>query len=120
MTEEKVFFDENGVKVTNARFVTYAKTHAISGITSVSSFTIYPSKKGPIIVAVLGLIGLAVKWWIGIILIGAAIAWFMSLKNEYQVVLSSASGNEDALTDKDEDFIKRVVDAVNESIIYRG
>ncbi|HAQ66141.1 MAG TPA: QacE [Bacteroidales bacterium] len=120
MAEEKVFLDERGVKVTNARFVTYSKTHALSGITSVSTFTVSPSKKGPIIVAVLGLIALAIKWWLGIILIAAGVGWFLSLKDEYQVVLSSSSGNEDALTDRDSAFIGRVVDALNEAIIHRG
>lgn len=120
MAEEKIFLDERGVKVTNARFVTYAKTHALSGITSVSTFTVSPSKKGPIVVAVIGLIAFAFSWIVALVLIAAGVAWFLSLKDEYQVVLSSASGNEDALTDKDQAFISRVVDALNEAIIHRG
>ncbi len=120
MAEEKIFLDEKGVKVTNARFVTFAKTHTLAGITSVSSFVVPPKRKGPIVVAALGLISLIFAWYVGIILIALAVAWWISQKNIYQVVLSSASGSEDALSDRDSEFIGRVVNALNEAIIHRG
>lgn len=121
MAEEKIFLDESGVKVTNARFVTMGKTHSMGGITSVSSYKIEPSKKYPLIVAALGVILLLFKLWVfGAILLVAGIAWFLSLKPEFSVILQSASGSEDALTDKNEEFIHRVVDALNEAIVHRG
>ncbi|PKP15352.1 MAG: QacE, partial [Bacteroidetes bacterium HGW-Bacteroidetes-22] len=45
MAEEKIFLEEGGIKVTNARFITHGKTHSMGGITSVSSYKIEPSKK---------------------------------------------------------------------------
>jgi hypothetical protein len=120
MAEEKIFLDEKGVKVTNARFVTFAKTHALAGITSVSSYVIPPKRKGPIVVAILGVILFFVKWYLGIVFIALGVAWWISQKRIYQVVLSSASGSEDALSDPDSEFINRVVNALNEAIIHRG
>jgi hypothetical protein len=120
MAEEKIFLDERGVKVTNARFITFGKTHSMSGVTAVSSYIINPNRKGPIIVAILGLLAFFIGWLYAIIIIGLAVAWWFMQKHKYTVVLSSASGNEDALTDLDQNFIFRVVDALNESIVYRG
>lgn len=119
MAEEKVFFDERGVKVTNARFVTTGKTHSIAGVTAVSSYIISPNRKPPIILAVVGLI-ITIFHWAGLILVAGAAAWWFIQKKQYSVVLSSASGNQDALTDPDQDFIARVVEALNEAIIHRG
>jgi hypothetical protein len=119
MAEEKVFFDEQGVKVTNARFVTFGKTHSMSGVTAVSSYINKPNRKQPIILAVVGII-IVIFHWSGAIFIAGAIAWWFIQKNTYSVVLSSASGNEDALTDKNEDFIQRAVTALNDAIVFRG
>jgi hypothetical protein len=52
--------------------------------------------------------------------IAAAVAWFLLQKTNYQVMLSSASGNQDALTSTDETFIDRVVQALNDAIVFRG
>lgn len=118
--EENSFFDEGGVTVTNARFIVSAQTYAMSGITSVKSIKESPSIKGPIILCILGLF-LFKEVPIGaIILVAIAIAWFILNKPKYSVVLSSASGEAEALTSKDSDFISRIVNAINEAIISRG
>ena len=119
MAEEKVFFDERGIKVTNARFVTLGKTHSMSGVTAVSSYINKPNRKPPIILAVVGII-IVIFHWSGALLIAGAVAWWVLQKSTYSVVLSSASGNQDALTDKDADFIQRAVSALNDAIVFRG
>ncbi|MBK7212103.1 MAG: QacE [Bacteroidales bacterium] len=119
MAEEKVFLDEKGVKVTSARFITFGKTHSMSGVTAVSSYIIKPNRKQPIILAVIGLI-ITIFHWSGLILVAGAVAFWIMQKNKYTVSLSSASGSEDALTDLDKDFILRVVDALNDAIVHRG
>jgi hypothetical protein len=120
MAEEKIFLDEKGVKVTSARFITFGKTHSMSGVTAVSSFVINPNRKGPIILAVVGLLAFFIGWIYAIIIIGLAAAWWFTQKKKYVVSLSSASGSEDALTNLDQNFIFRVVDALNEAIVHRG
>jgi len=119
MAEEKVFLDEKGVKVTNARFITFGKTHSMAGVTAVSSYIIKPNRKRPLIVALVGVI-IAIFHWSGFIFIAGAVAYWFLQKNNYTLTLSSASGSDDALTDPDKDFILRVVDAVNEAIVFRG
>ncbi|MDX9942873.1 MAG: DUF6232 family protein [Bacteroidales bacterium] len=120
MAEEKVFFEDRGVKVTNSRFITYGKTHSLSGITAVSSQYISPSRKWPIILGVIGLALFAWKWFLALIVIALAVGWWMSQKTIYQVVLASSSGENDALSDKDQDFINKVVEALNDAIVFRG
>lgn len=121
--EENTFLSENGVTVTNARFVVPAQTYAMSGITSVKSFSQAPSRKGPIILIIIGLLTMAAGKGaivVGLLLIGGGIAWWVSQKTDYQVLLSSSSGEAKALSSNDGDWISRVVNALNEAIIHRG
>lgn len=120
MAAETVFLEESGVKVTNARFVVFGKTHALSGITSVSSYKISPSRKGPIVLILLGILSAAMIKGYAIIFIALGIVWWIMQKNTYKVHMESASGSFDALDSKDEDFIDRVVNALNDAIIHRG
>lgn len=118
--EEKVFLDEKGVKVTNARFVTFGRTQALSGITSVSTLEKKPSRLFPIILIIVGALLIAGSPLFGIILMALGILWLYLQKKTYIVQLESASGVSDALESKDSDFIFRVVDALNAAIVARG
>ena len=114
--EEKTFFNEGGVSVSNARFIASGQTYAMSGVTSVKSFREDPSRKGPIIMAVIGVLALAgggTATVVGLLLIaGAAAMWFLQ-KPIFHVLLSTASGESKAHSDKNGDFINKVVTALN-------
>jgi hypothetical protein len=121
--EEKTFFSGGDVSVTNARFMAKGQTYAMSGVTSVKSFQQNPSRKGPIILGILGLLIMAVGGTgllVGLVVIGAAVAWWFSQKPEFSVLLSSASGEVKALASQDGDFISKVVGALNDAIVHRG
>lgn len=118
--EEQVFFDERGVKVTNARFITFGKTQTLAGITSVSSFIEKPKRTLPIVLGIIGLICFSFSYILAIILIIAAVAIWVIQKPEYIVRLESASGSVDALKDKDSGFIDKVINALNDAIVHRG
>jgi len=120
MAEETVFFEEGDVKVTNARFLTYGKTHSMNGITSVSKFRFPPNRKGPIILAIVGLLAFIFKWYIAVIILALAAVWWFTQKTYYSVQLSSASGDADALRSANEEYIDRVVTALNDAIVHRG
>jgi hypothetical protein len=120
MSDEKVFFEDRDVTVTSSRFLTFGKTQALSGITSVSSYVQKPNRKLPIILAIVGLICFYFSWIIAVLVIAAAAVWMYFQKTYYTIQLESASGTTDALTDTDNDFIFKVVDAINEAIVYRG
>src|SRR5262249_23571837 len=98
---EKKFFEDQRVLVTNARCVMEGKTFAMNGITSVAAYTQVPSRKGPIILIIIGVIGLlgslssrdATAGIVGSVLaIALGILWYKSIKDIYHVVIHSASG----------------------------
>lgn len=121
---EKTFFNADGISVTNARVVIGGQTYAMSGITSVRSIEEKPSRKGPIILGIIGAIcllpGEAAAIVFGLILIGLAVLWFIMTKPTYHVGLVSASGESKALSSKDAAYISKIVTAINEAIIARG
>jgi len=99
------------------------KTYAMSGVTSVKSWEKTPSRKGPIILIVIGVLLLAAgkSAIIGAVLfIGGGIAWWVSQKSEFSVMLTSASGEMQAYTSKDGAFVSKIVNAVNDAIVHRG
>jgi proline racemase len=121
--EEKSFFTQGGVSVTNARFIAHGQTYAMSGVTSVKQFRQDPSRKGPIILGVIGLLAMAgggKAVFVALLLLAGAVAWWLSQKPEFSVLLSSASGEAKALTSRDGKFISDVVNALNDAIVHRG
>lgn len=119
MAEEKVFFDQNGIKVTSARFICGGKTHSMAGVTAVEARVIPINRKPPIIIAVIGIV-VAIFHWFGFVVIAAALVWLFLQKKDYVVYLSSASGGSDAFINKDESFVDNIVSAVNDAIVHRG
>ncbi|NWD27067.1 MULTISPECIES: DUF6232 family protein [Pseudomonas] len=121
--QEKVFFDERAVKVTNTRFILPGqKTFAMSGVTAVKTSQIDPNRLLPLILLVVGLI-VGYNKGVNLISIGLVLAggaWLYLQKSTYFIVLSTSSGEQQALQDKDLSWISKVVAALNEAIIYRG
>ena len=121
--EEKTFFSAGGVSISNSRFIAAGQTYAMSGITSVKSFRQDPSRKGPVILGVAGVLAMTPggqSLVIGLLLTVAAVFWWRALKPEFSVLLSSASGEAKALASKDGDFISSVITALNDAIVHRG
>jgi uncharacterized membrane protein len=120
--EEKTFFDTGNVRVTNARFIVDGQTYAMNGVTSVKQAARHPSRVGPTLWALIGLLlvvtGAAVV--LGLILLVVALLWGFGQKPVWIVVLSSSSGEAQALTSQDRDYIDGVISALNESIVHRG
>ncbi len=119
---EKVYFEEGGVTVTKARFIVPAQTYAMSGITSVKAAVNQPWK-GPAILVILGLImmsfGEGGSIVMGLLFMAGAILWFIKGKKNI-VILSSSSGEAEALSSHSSDFIGRIIAALNEAIVERG
>ena len=122
--DEQVFFDQDGVSVSNARFIVNGQTYAMSAVTSVKQTVKEPSRVGVVIVAVVGLliclIGNAAAIVIGLFTFALAIFVGATQKSEYIVVLSTSSGESQALTSDDSSYVESVVSALNQSIIHRG
>ncbi len=163
--QEQIFLQENGVTVSQIRFVTPIQTFAMQGITSVARNVSYPSKKsavgsmvfGAIVALIAAIILLSgsivsgvVGLLIGLVVLGMGIARFRALmKPDYQVVLNASTtasasttggggliggslavgaattrGSSQnfviALSSKDEEFVRRVIGALNEALVARG
>jgi hypothetical protein len=124
LKREETLLEAGGVTVSTARFIVPGQTYAMSGVTSVKSLIDKPSKKGPIILIIIGLLmlfaGSAGPVILGLVIAGLGVAWLISQKPTYIVVLSSASGETKALTSKDGAFVATVIEAVNRAIVARG
>jgi len=123
--EETEFYRKDHVTITNARFIVGSTTYAMNGVTSVKRGQTDPSKAGPVILAIIGIImvfAAATLMFkaIGVALVIAAIAWFKSIKPEYRVFLNSSSGESQALSSTNKAYIDDVITSLNNAIISRG
>lgn len=124
--DEKTFFEQGIVRVTSSRFIVGSQTYTMNGVTSVKSSEIPPSRTGPIVVILVGLLILAAAEGIvkvlGVAIIALGIWLFTQQRTTKAVVLSSASGEVQALSDQMDASvdIPGVVHALNEAIVHRG
>ena len=147
--EEKIFFQQNNVLVSQTRLVIGDKTYVLRNISSVSTASNCSIKKPSktfykILVGIASIllfqkiitIGLylevnkevpfsdyvKVVLYIGLIIF--SIYTMSKLKTQYFysyfVRISSNSGTSDVLNSPDKSYIQKVVDALNQAIIYNG
>jgi hypothetical protein len=130
---EKVFYESQNVKVTNVRFITNKQTYVMRNVSSVKS----TRTKGPRIGAGVFL-GLVTCLWAmgfydafnghsdsGMLIFGMVTAIFASVsisffiqKYDFNVVLTTNSGEAPALTSPDEALISAVITALNEALVH--
>lgn len=118
--EEKTFFSQGDVRVTNARFIVSGQTYAMNGVTSVKQGVNEPSRGGPLLLGIVGLIMLFAIAPLGIILLIFTIVWWVKQKPEWIVILHSSSGEARALVSEDKGYIDSVIAALNDAIVHRG
>ena len=118
--EEKNILSENGVTVTNTRFIVPAQTYAMAGITSVKNFEEPPKRMYPIGCGIVGLLFLAGVPVLGVGLIVLAVFWWIYQKTKYHVLLTTAGGEVKALSSQNGPFISKVIQALNDAIVARG
>ena len=147
--EEKIFFQQNNVLVSQSRLVIGDKTYVLRNISSVATASNCSIKKPSktfykILVGIASIllfqkiitIGLylevnkevpfsdyvKVVLYIGLIIF--SIYTMSKLKTQYFysyfVRISSNSGTSDVLNSPDKSYIQKVVDALNQAIIYNG
>jgi hypothetical protein len=127
VVEEKTFFKERGVVITNARFIVPTQMFAVSGITSVKMFRQEPRRGWAIFLTVIGALvvlggisnGSGVTL-VGLLMAGIGVAILATQKTRYHVLLKTASGEAKAVESTDMPFIERVVDGLSRSIVHRG
>ena len=118
--DEKVFFEYDGVKVTNARFVVDGQTYAMSNITSVSPHEKKPSRVGPIIFIAAGVLLALQAPPLGLIFGLPGVIWWFFQKSGFHILLRTAGGETSALKSNQRDYVEKVVAALNNAIVHRG
>jgi hypothetical protein len=116
---EEIFYQDRGIIVTNARFVTTQKTYALRNISSVHAAMVPPNRTYPILVCLLGLLlcsGNSDIVVLGILFLVLGIVWLFLQKTDYSVAITSNAGEHKSIISQDRQFIESVVDAINEAI----
>lgn len=117
---EKTFFDYDGVRVTNTRFIVDGQTYAMSNITSVTAEVQTPNRIIPALLIVAG-VGIALTGYYAALLLSiAGIMWLKFQKTVYHVTLHTAGIETSALQTYQKEYLQRVVRALNDAIVYRG
>jgi hypothetical protein len=123
------FYCENGVRVTSTRLLVGSTTYAMANITSVRTSVAQPSRKGPLLVILVGLVllliaanshAMAGMAFVSALIIAGGIFWWTSQKAIYAVRIASSSGESSPITSVNEERIDRIVQAINEAIVHRG
>ncbi|MCC5883800.1 MAG: hypothetical protein JJU25_14360 [Halomonas sp.] len=121
--EEKVFFNQGNVSVSNSRFIVDGQTYAMSNVTSVKSGFIPPDRGAAKIIALIGLGCLFGSGWVfvaGIAALVIAVLVWIGNKEKYSVILNTSSGENQALVSEDESYITKIISSLNEAIVSRG
>lgn len=121
---ETTFFDQDGVTVTNARFVVQGTTYPIGAITSVRA---QESKSYPLTALLLIVIGFGFMLGgdtrfalIGPIAIGLGVFWIVKKAKTYSVLLRTASGESPVLQSPNRERVLAIVEQLNRAIVQRG
>ena len=130
MAEEQIYSD-SVVSITTARVIVSGTTYALRNITSVKT-TKTPAKQGcAIMFLLLGILlligsvgafssgagtGMTVLLVAGCI-VAIAIVWIRACRPTYHVVIASASGEVQALSSQERDYVDKIVGSINDAIV---
>lgn len=130
MADEKVYFEENSVKVTNSRLLIGEQTFAMDEIRAVSTY--WARKNRPIAFILIGVgAGLTgtgrglssfLQIVINILTVGSIIAGIVILvrfSTIYGLTLSTESGENSISFSSNKKFIEKIKEAINQSIAER-
>ena len=128
MNEERVFFQETEITVTNARFVVGSQTFAMRNITSVRAEKVEAKLEHPgylmlvgVVIALIGFFGAGIPVGvIGIAMLAGGIYWAWNQDGTFAVVLTTSAGEVSAYQSNDRQLIAGIVKALNDSIVARG
>lgn len=126
--EEKTFFEQGGIKVTNARFISGGQTYSMNNVTSIKTSVIAPKRLWLVVGLVFGgmmaLSGLMASNPVMVLLGGGLAGWcaysLWRQRPQYDLLLTTAAGEASALSTGDKALLDRIVAALNDAIVARG
>lgn len=129
--EEKNYYNDSTITVTSSRIIVGSTTYSLRNISSVKMTYVDPSHIFEIILILIGIISLisgipmiknsgGICIVLGVLLGVAGYFIYKSKKTTYYVVLGTNSGEQKALFSTDSNYIKNIVNEINNAIIdYR-
>lgn len=122
-TKEKFFLNLGDVSVSNSYFIVNEKTYDINRILSVkmgdNKWNYLPSAFMIVFSILFLATGISIFVIIGLGIFLAACASFSKVKFEYFVILNTEFGEENALYNNNKIYITKVINALNEAIIFK-
>ena len=127
-TEQTFYSDESGVRITGTRAIFGKTTYSMANISSVRTSESPPKRAGAIWTALIGLALLTISLSaevtgltiFGVIVLLVGVLWAWKASGEYNIMITSASGEVSALSSKNKEYIDKVAQSLNEAIIHRG
>ena len=122
--QEKIFFQDTDVTVTQSRFISGGTTYAMRNISSVFLYKFPKNLSKPKFLIAVGIILLIISndiyKLIGVAVIVLGILWFKSIKDKYAVRISTNAGQLNSIISEDSMYLQKIVDAVNDAMVHRG
>ena len=118
--DETTFFEYEGVRVTNTRFIVEGQTFAMNNITSVKPLEQKPNRLLPGLLIAIGVLPALNGAYGGLVLSAIGIAWWAMQKTVYHIMLHTAGGETSALKTFQKEYLQKVVTALNNAIVHRG
>ena len=115
-SDEKVFLSDEGIFVSDRRFVANGTTYAMRNIASVRATSTPPKRLAGIFVVLFGLVLLAQNPFAGIPIMAIGAYFIYRQKAVYHVMLRDSSGETNALQSNDKQRITDIVGALNQAI----
>ena len=117
---EKTFFRNGFVTVTNTHFTVPGRVFPMSEVTDARAERAGSKTPWPTLLYVFGLAAFFARLYrLGLLLFMAGALLSVFVRPKYAVVLDGASGEVQALTSRDRDYITEIVDALKKAILYR-
>jgi hypothetical protein len=119
---ERTFFVRGEVRVTDTSIHTRFESLPMSGINSVKARKKDPSRVGPVLLGVTGVLALFLGRYgvvAAILLITAAISWWVLQKPVYSIIVNGPAGQRTALSSNERGYVASVIGAVNDAIVER-
>ena len=129
MEEEQVYFSDDKVTITKTHATIDGKTYTVSDVGSVRMAKRPPARNLPITLIAIGFVsGLAafsgesgfLYGSIAVTFLVLGVLLFVSQHDRYAVQITLASGKVDALLSRDQEYVRRIVDALNQAITGRS
>ena len=117
---ERVFFEHQDVKITNARFVNGTRTYAINNVTSIKTIEQRPKRFWAILSLVAGLAGAVNGSTVGILIAVTAAIVLFKQTTTYHVMLSAHGKETSAFRTYQKDYLQNIVVALNDAISNRS